>query len=36
LSLNLSAEIQCGLRHISLDVDNNLNRNLSYNSDHIY
>ena len=36
LSLNLSAEIQCGLRHISLDVDNNLNSNLSHYLNHIY
>ena len=36
LSLNLSAEILCGLRHISLDVDNNLNSNQSYYPNHIY
>ena len=36
LSLNLSAEIQCGRSHISLDVDNNLNSNQSYYPNHIY
>jgi hypothetical protein len=36
LSLNPSAGILCGLRHISLDVDNNLNSNLSHYLNHIY
>ena len=36
LSLSLSAETRCGLRHISLDVDNNLNSNLSHYLNHIY